>query len=145
MNREKKEDCNTSEARVLSIEGNKISLMVEQKESCTACAAASLCEKTSKSGKNLDIIQANAKDFYVGEKVLLNVPQSKIYKAISLAFVYPLLIIAMICLLGSYCLKVQDTLVVLACIVGIATYYLTLYFCRHKKYFNFSLFITKIV
>lgn len=144
MKREKKEDCNTSEAKIFAIEDNKISLIVEQKESCASCAVASLCEKTSKSGKNLEVIQNNAKDFVVGEKVLLNVPQSKIYKALLLAFGYPLLIMALVCLC-SYCLfGAKDTSIVVACIVSVSIYYFLLYLCRHKKYFNFSLFITKI-
>ncbi len=142
--KEKKEDCNTSEARVLSIDGNKISITVEQKESCSACAAASLCEKTSKSGKNLEIIQSNAKTFEVGEKVLLNVPQSKIYKALGLAFLYPLILIALVCLVSAYVLHISENATVLLSVLFVVVYYFILYLCRHKPFFNFSLFISKI-
>lgn len=144
MKREKKEDCNTSEARIFAIDDNKISLIVEQKESCASCAAASLCEKTSKSGKSLEVIQNNAKDFVVGERVLLNVPQSKTYKALLLAFGYPLIIMALVCLCSYYLFEAKDTIIVIACIVCVSIYYFLLYLCRRKKYFNFSLFVTKI-
>lgn len=142
--KEKKEDCNTSEARILQIEGNKIQVVVEQKESCSACAAAALCEKTSKSGKNLEITQSNAKSFEVGEKVLLNVPQSKIYKALGLAFLYPLILIALVCLLSAYVFDLSENAIVILSIGFVAVYYFILYLCRHKPFFNFSLFISKI-
>ena len=125
--KEKREDCNTSEARIIKIEGNKIQLIVEQKESCSACAASALCEKTSKSGKNLEIIQSNAKSFEVGEKVLLNVPQSKIYKALSLAFLYPLILIALVCLLSAYVFLLSENAIVLLSIGFVAAYYFVLY------------------
>ncbi|GEM_PF-2134763 len=144
MGKERIGDCNTSEARILNIEGNTLSVLVEQKQGCMSCAAASLCEKTSKYGKSIDVVQNNAKDFYVGERVMLNVPQNKIYKALMLAFGYPLLIVAMLCLISYYLLSVNDMFIVLIGITGIVIYYFVLYLCRHKTFFNFSLFVTKI-
>ncbi|MBR1769705.1 MAG: SoxR reducing system RseC family protein [Bacteroidales bacterium] len=144
MKNGKKEDCNSSLARVLSIEGNKIGVLVEQNESCAACAAASLCEKTSKAGKTLDVFQSDAKDFSVGEQVLLNVPQSKIYKALALAFVYPLLLIILVCVLSSYVFSLSDTAIVICSVLLVALYYLILYLNRTKPMFNFSLYLSKI-
>lgn len=141
---ERKEDCNSSKARVTAIDGKKISVVVEQNEGCAACAAASICEKTSKNGKKLVVSQSDSENFEVGELVWLNVPQSKIYKALGLAFLYPLLLIALVCVSAAYVYPLSDiTIALFSCIV-VALYYFVLYRYRHKPFFNFSLYISKI-
>lgn len=143
MSREKHEDCNSSKALITKINGKKITLHVEQGEDCDACAAAALCEKTSSKGKTIEIPQNNAEDFSIGEKVMLNVPQSKTYKALGIAFLYPLILVIATCLIGFYSLNWNDGILSLVSLAILAAYYLILYRFRHTKFFNFSLYISK--
>lgn len=143
MDTKRNEECNTSEARIISIKDNTISVVIEQKEECSGCAAMTLCEKTSDRGKTLDIVQNNASNFSVGEKVLVNTPQSSLFKALMLAFAYPLLIIVGLCLLGHYFFGWNDGISALFSLVLLGVYYFILYKKRNTSLFNFSLYISK--
>jgi len=140
-----KVDCNKDEGVITAIKGKQIWVHIAENESCIGCAAATLCEKTSKKGKDLTIIQNNAQDFVVGEKVSVNTPQNKVIKAIGLAFFFPTLIVIVFCLLQYFFFPLSDTLVGLICLVLLALYFFVLYLQRNTSLLNFSIFIEKMV
>ncbi|MBR1626694.1 MAG: SoxR reducing system RseC family protein [Bacteroidales bacterium] len=140
----KNKDCNKDEGIITGIDGNYISLHIAQNESCTGCAATSLCEKTSNNGKDLTISQNNASAFQVGEKVSVLTPQNKVMKAIGLAFAFPTLLVVLFCLLQYFFFPLNDTLIALGCLLILITYFWILYINRNKSTFNFSIFIEKI-
>ncbi|MCF0209927.1 MAG: SoxR reducing system RseC family protein [Bacteroidales bacterium] len=142
MKAQKKEDCNSSEAIIKKIEGEKITVQVLKSDNCDGCSAALICESSSR-GKTIEVSQSNANIFEVGERVMLNVPQSKTFKALGLAFLYPLLLILACCLLCHYVFGLSDAFLALLSLVILAIYYFALYKLRNKPFFNFSLSVSK--
>ena len=141
----KNKDCNKDFGIITAINGKEISLHIAQNESCPGCAAATLCEKTSNSGKDLTVIQNNATEFQVGEKVSVLTPQNKVMKAICLAFVIPTCLVVLFCLLQYFFFPLSDTIIAFISILIIAIYFFILYINRHKALFNFSIFIEKLI
>lgn len=138
----KNEDCNITHGIITKIEGKIITVHIQQAESCSSCAAAGICEKTSSKGKLLKINQNNAEIFSIGERVIVNTPQSKSLKAIRLAFLYPILLMAVVVVFKEF-IDFSDNILAVVCMLVVAIYYLFLYLMRHNKLFNFNIFISK--
>ena len=137
-------DCNKDDGVITFIQGDSISVRVLQKDSCSSCMVAAFCEKTSKNGKNLTIKQNNASQYNVGEKVSILTPQNKVLNAIRLAFLYPTLLIIVVCLFQYLFFPLNDIMLALICVGFIVLYFIILYLNRNKSLFNFSIFIEKI-
>lgn len=135
-------DCNTAQGVITKIEGKKITVYISQNEACSSCAAATMCEKTSSRGKTLVVEQDNANIFSVAETVNVNTPQNKTLKAIRLAFLYPVLLMAMVVVV-KYFVDFSDNLLALLCLFVVALYYFVMYLFRNSKLFNFGIFISK--
>ncbi len=140
----KNTDCNKDEGIITAINGNSISLHIAQKSECNGCSAAFLCEKSGKTGKDLTVTQSDAKDFSVGEKVSVLVPQNKVLKAIGLAFFYPSVLVILFCVLQYHFFPLNEGLTALISLAILCLYFFILYCNRHKPLFNFSIFIEKL-
>lgn len=138
------EDCNKEEGIITKISGSIITIHIEQKEACGSCAIKGACEKTSTKGKDININEENPQSYSIGERIYINIPQSKGLKAARLAFVYPLILIIVSVLITYSILHFQDTIIALISIIIVAIYYFILYLLRNKPLFNFNMFIEKI-
>jgi positive regulator of sigma E activity len=139
------EDCNKEEGTITKIIENSITVHIEPKEACGTCAIKGACEKTSTKGKDIDIKEDNPQNYSLGERVYVNIPQSKGLKAARLAFVYPLLLIIISVLITYSALHLQDTIIASIAVILVAIYYFILYLLRKKPLFNFNISISKII
>jgi positive regulator of sigma E activity len=139
------EDCNQEEGIITKISNGIITIHIQQKDSCSTCAIKGACEKTSTRGKDIEVTDKNPENYSVGEKVNVNVPQSKGLKAARIAFVYPLLLIIASGLVTYNVFHLKDALIALIALGFVAIYYFVLYLLRNKPIFNFNISISKII
>jgi len=128
------------EGIVADIDQDFISVEITRQSACSSCGAKGLCS-VSDSERGVIQVPNNGFTFYeVGEKVRVVLKRDMGFKAIWISYLIPLIIL-MILLLALSTFKIGELLVGLSIVVGLALYYLIVYFLRDKikKEFVFTI------
>ena len=78
---------------VESIEGSHVQVRIVQTSACSSCTAKAYCRSSESKEKLIDIYDANASVFKVGEEVMIYGTTSMGMRAVVLAFGVPFLIL----------------------------------------------------
>ena len=124
---------------ISQVNDNIVQVKIVQKTACADCHAKSMCNLSDMKEKILEI-QDNGYNFKPGDEVFVVGATSLGLKAVMLAFLFPLLIMVTILLLGT---RLSDSEIIGAgvAILSLVIYYIVLY-CRRdklKKKFVFTL------
>ena len=124
---------------VISQEGDRVQVRIEQQSACTACRAKGFCTSADAQVKVLDC-QANGEHYTAGEKVEVQVEENLGMKAVLLAYVLPFLVIIMTLSVLSHFLTDEATVGIVA-LAAAALYFLILTLAKNKlkQTFNFHL------
>lgn len=122
------------------IEGDTIFIRIEQESACSECHAKGLCTASERKEKIIEVMTDNSNAYHVNEKVIVSAELSLGLKAVLLAFVFPLIIVVMAIIIGTYLNWDESTngTIGLALLIP---YYVILYYFRNriKKKFVFTL------
>ncbi|WP_106830715.1 SoxR reducing system RseC family protein [Parabacteroides pacaensis] len=122
------------------IEGDTLFVRIEQESACSECHAKGLCTTSERKEKIIEVMTDNFNAYHVNEKVIVSAELSLGLKAVLLAFVFPLIIVVMAIIIGTYLNWDESTngTIGLALLIP---YYVILYYFRNriKKKFVFTL------
>ena len=122
------------------IEGDIIFVRIEQESACSECHAKGICTASERKEKIIEVITDNSNAYHVNEKIIVSAELSLGLKAVLLAFVFPLTIVVMAIIIGTYLNWDESTngTIGLALLIP---YYVILYYFRNriKKKFVFTL------
>lgn len=121
------------------IEGNTLFVRITQESACAGCHAQSLCAASERKEKIIEVT-GNANDYRLHEKVLVCAELSLGFQAVLLAFVFPLILVFLAILTGSW-LNWDESVIGITGLSLLIPYYVVLYYFREriKKKFVFTL------
>lgn len=118
------------EGRVASVEGDVVRVEVEAGDACSACAARRQCAMGHAADRKIiEVATANARQFGVGERVVVASSGSVGAMALVLGYVAPLVVL-LATLVISLCAGAGEQIAAVASISAIAVYYAVLYGLR---------------
>lgn len=130
---------------VVAVESKSVTVRVEQYAACAGCASKGACTLSSeKKDRLIAVKHPQPTLFVVGEKVHLVSTQNKIYTAVLIAYVLPLIGL-MAVVIGCVTWLNNETLAALLGLAFCGIYALILYFLPKKWTNKLQIEITKIV
>ena len=119
------------EGVISQIEGQKITVRIVQAMACGTCNVAGHCHASGGKEKTVDVYDANAVNYHVGEVVTVIADGSVGHLAVAWGFGIPLIImLATMFLIKAF--TGQDAFAALLSIATLIPYYLILYLFRNK-------------
>ena len=125
--------------RIAEITGNRVMVNFISQSACASCQAKGICSVSEVQEKSIEADKPRF-EFKVGDHVKIILQQSMGFKALFLAYVFPLILVLVSLIILSVILKSEGLAGVLS-LCGIAAYYGVLFLMRKKvdKQFNFVL------
>ena len=125
---------------VESISGSQLTVRIIQSSACSGCHAKGYCSSADSKEKVIDIIDASAASYQVGERVMVMGEMSMGMKAVVLAFVIPFFILV-ISLFVCVWLTGDELLAGTVSLSLLVPYYLIIWICkaRLKQKFSFTI------
>ncbi len=123
---------------VESIEGSHVQVRIVQTSACSSCTAKAYCRSSESKEKLIDIYDANASVFKVGEEVMIYGTTSMGMRAVVLAFGVPFLILIIALFIVYSYTGGNEILSGIIALASIIPYYILLYFFKDKLKKNFS-------
>lgn len=123
------------------IEGTHVQVRIIQTSACSSCSAKSLCHSSESKEKLIDIYDADAASFVIGQEVTIYGTTSMGMRAVGLAFGIPFLILIAVLVL-CYKMTLGNELVsALVALMSLIPYYIFVYAIRNhiKKTFAFKI------
>lgn len=116
---------------VAAIDGDCVSVRIVQTSACASCKVSGHCSASEKKIKVVDAYSRDAGSFEVGERVIVGATISIFRRSVFLAFLLPLLAMALTCVVVA---KLHDDwdFGVLLSPAGLVPYYIMLYFLRNR-------------
>lgn len=132
------------EGIVESIDGSHIRVKIVQSSACSSCHVKSMCATSESQEKEIDIYSPLSCNYSVGERVKACGTVSMGRNAVLLAFAVPLLVIILCVVLSLYLFHQSEQMTLVAVLVSLSIYYLTVHAFRHRLSKHFSFWIEKI-
>lgn len=130
------------EGIIEKINGNHITVRILQQSACSACHAKGVCMASDMKEKLVDISDTSGL-YRVNERVVVTGKESIGYKAILWAFIFPLILLITMLILGITIWHFNETEAALGSIFILIPYYFILYLLRHKMANTFRFSIKK--
>ena len=127
-----------------SIEGDCIHVRIVQASACAACGAKSLCSAAESKEKIIDVYDANASAYQVGQRVMVQGASSMGMKAVRLAFLFPLLLLLAAVAVAMWLTDSNEVAGAVAALVSLAVYFLVLFACKKRLMTEFTFTIKTI-
>ncbi|NPD92722.1 SoxR reducing system RseC family protein [Xylanibacter muris] len=116
---------------VAAVDGDCVSVRIVQTSACASCKLSGHCNASEKKIKIIDAHNRDAGSFKVGEKVVVGASVNIFRHSVFLAFVLPLIIMALTGFVVARLYNDWD-LGVLVSPIGLILYYILLYFLRDR-------------
>ena len=131
-------DCLVQEGIITGTTNHSVTVSVTPHTACGGCQASSLCFGSSGKAREIVISQAGG-NFEPGQPVRVIMARTMVQKAVSLGYLYPLLLLVATLFL-THALTQSEALSALLSLFVLVPYYLILYLNRHRlaKEFRFS-------
>lgn len=129
--------------KVIEVLPHQVSVEILQQSACAACHAKSACMASDQEVKVVQVEPEFGVTYDIGEEVKVLLSQILGFKAVVFSYLIPLAIL-MILLLALPPVLHSDLWVGLACIGGIALYYLVLWMFKNRLKKEFVFTIEKI-
>ncbi len=125
--------------RIEGITGNRVLVNFISQSACASCQAKGVCSVSEVQEKSI-VTDKPGFEFQMGDQVKIILQQSMGFKALFLAYVFPLILVIISLFVLSAILKNEGLAGILS-LCGIAAYYGALFIYRKKidKQFNFIL------
>ena len=125
---------------VESIQDSLLSVKIIQTSACAACDAKGHCSSADSKDKIIDIIDDKASLYKVGEQVMVIGKTSMGMKAVTMAFIYPFVILIVTLFLCMAWLE-NELYAALVSLLVLVPYYCILWFnkSRLKQQFSFTI------
>ena len=130
------------EGIIEKINGNHITVRILQQSACSACHAKGACTAADMKEKRVDVSD-NSGLYHEQERVVITGSESVGYKAVLWAFVFPLILLIGMLVLGTSTWHFNETEAALGSILILVPYYFLLYLLRHKMANTFRFNIKK--
>lgn len=126
---------------VENIRGSHIQVRITQTSACSACSVKGHCNASESKEKLVDVYDAKASSYRVGEEVMLYGTTSMGMQAVLLAFGVPFLILLITLFISMRLTDGDELLSAVIALLALIPYYLIIYICRNKlsKKFSFTL------
>ena len=121
-----------------SIEGDCIHVRIVQASACAACGAKSLCSAAESKEKIVDVYGTDAKDYQVGQKVMVEGAATMGMKAVRLAFLFPLLLLVAAVAVAMWFTDGNEAVAALSALLALTAYFLVLFACKKRLMNEFS-------
>lgn len=124
------------------IDGNRITVVVEQQSACAACHAKGLCSEQG--SRKLIVAESNTPEAYtVGDAVRVALASNRMaVQSVAWGYVIPFAVL-IAALVVAKILGASDGMAALATLLSVAIYYVVLYALRHYFERNIKFTITK--
>lgn len=129
--------------KVIEVLPHQVSVEILQQSACATCHAKSACMASDQEVKVVQVEPEFGVTYDIGEEVKVLLSQTLGFKAVVFSYLMPLAIL-MILLLALPPVLHSDLWVGLACIGGIALYYLVLWMFKNRLKKEFVFTIEKI-
>jgi sigma-E factor negative regulatory protein RseC len=129
--------------KVIEVLPHQVSVEILQQSACSTCHAKSACMASDQEVKVVQVEPEFGVTYDIGEEVKVLLSQTLGFKAVVFSYLMPLAIL-MILLLALPPVLHSDLWVGLACIGGIALYYLVLWMFKNRLKKEFVFTIEKI-
>ncbi len=125
--------------RIAETTGNRVMVNFISQSACASCHAKGVCSVSEVQEKSIEVDKPGF-EFKVGDPVNIILQQSMGFKALFLAYIFPLILVLVSLIVLSGILN-NEGLVGILSLGGIAAYYGVLFLMRKKvdKQFNFVL------
>ena len=127
---------------VESVCSGHVVVRVMQASACGSCAAAELCRSSESKEKLIDVY-GSYPELQVGQRVMVEGATSQGLKAVTLAYIIPLVLMILTLFLFMY-LTSNDALAALVSLLAVAIYYFVLHLMKCKLSGKFSFKITNL-
>lgn len=127
---------------VESVSEGHVVVRVLQSSACGSCAAADLCRSSESKEKLIDVY-GSYPELQVGQRVEVEGTTRQGLKAVTLAYVIPLVLMALTLFTAMY-LTGNDALSALVALITVALYYIGLWLMRNRLSEKFSFKITNL-
>lgn len=121
---------------VLRCEGSKAYVYLEANAACSSCRAKGACGVNTTSD---ELYEVPRNSLAVGDQVMIEITSSTALLSVSLAYLFPFLLIVAIIIVGSL-FSMDEGMVAMTALGAIGIYYLGLarYFKRRQMQFNLN-------
>lgn len=124
-------DTITHDGIVESIEGSTVRVRIVQTSACAACKVASHCNAAESKEKLVDVFNADASRWHVGDAVTVAASRQMATRALLLAFGLPLVILLAV-LFAVLSLTGREDIAALCGMGALLPYYGVLWLTRHR-------------
>lgn len=118
------------EGIIQSIEGEHIRVRIIQSSACSSCQAKVICSSSESKEKIIDVYSTESNTYKLGEKIKICASESMGQKAITYAFIIPLVIIIVWIGLAINCLGFSELITIAGVFLLLIIYYSILSFCN---------------
>ena len=127
-----------NEGVITAIKNNEVTVEIVCRSACSECTQKGICQIRDDIKKKIVILTMEASTYRVGEKVILDLPQSNIYLSLFFAYILPLLLLLTGIVVGTEILKFSETLCAVVSLSIVIIYYggikfLNKWFAKHIK------------
>lgn len=125
---------------VESIRGSHLSVRIVQTSACAACSVKGHCSSADSKDKIIDIMDAEASSYQVGEQVRIVGEMSMGLMAVALAFIFPFILLVVSLFLFTAWIE-NELYAALLSLAVLVPYYLILWLnkTRLKQKFSFTI------
>ena len=124
------------EGVVDAIEAGHMTVRILQTSACAACGAKKLCRSAESREKLIDVYDAEAMSYAVGQQVVVVGLSSMGMKAVRLAFLLPLVLF--VAVMFGVASVATETVAAISALATVAVYYVVLSFFRSRLQREFS-------
>ena len=133
-------DAVSHKGKVVSVEGGKVRVEIVSESACAACHASGLCGIAESRKKIVEVPSGPARSFEPGQEVEVCLARKTGMKAVLLSYVVPVVIL-LILILSLPLVGLGELATGGLSVLGVAFYYLVLYFFRDRLAEGYEFFI----
>ena len=124
-----------------SIENNHIRVRIDQASACASCQVKSMCASAESKEKTVDVWDAQASRYAVGQRVRVCATLSMGRNAVTLAFLVPLVLMMVWMVAALKLLNLGELPAICGVIVILTVYYMALSLFKNRLSRSFSFWI----
>ncbi|MBO4821193.1 MAG: SoxR reducing system RseC family protein [Prevotella sp.] len=125
---------------VEAVDADTVKVRITQGSACAACRVANHCSAAESKEKTVEVVCTDAGKYAVGDEVVVSMPMGNGSRAVSLAFVFPFLVMLAVLLLTLWATG-DEALSALLAIASLIPYYAFIYLSEKKIAKKFSFVI----
>jgi len=135
-------DAVSHKGRIVEAEGRMVRVEIVSESACASCHAAGLCGMSESRKEIVEVPTRFPGEYQIGEEVEVCLARKAGMKAVLLSYVLPVLLL-LILILSLPKIGLGELAVGLLSLLGVAGYYLVLYFCRDRLAEGYEFYIRK--